>query len=173
MSNLVAIAYPDEHQAAEVMEVMARLHEEGILGEESIIDLEDAAAVSKDDEGRIKLEGAISRTAAGAASGLFFGSLIGLVFFMPMLGMLFGAAAGALAGKFADLQNVDDFVIQVGDNMPPGSSAILMLVRKADPEKALTELRQYGGTVIRTTLPDDAEARIRAALAHPSAGTAC
>ncbi len=172
MSHLVAIAYPDEHQAAEVMEVMARLNEEGIFGGEAIIDLEDAAAVSKDDEGRIKLEGAISRTAAGAASGLFFGSLIGLVFFMPMLGMLFGAAAGALAGKFADLQHIDDFVLQVGDNMPPGSSAILMLVRRADPEKALAVLRQYGGTVIRTTLPDDAEARIRAALAHPRAGAA-
>jgi uncharacterized membrane protein len=172
MSQLVAIAYPDEHQAAEVMEVMARLHEEGIFGGEGIIDLEDAAAVSKDGEGRIKLEGAISRTAAGAASGLFFGSLIGLVFFMPMLGMLFGAAAGALAGKFADLQHIDDFVLQVGDNMPPGSSAILMLVRRADPEKALAVLRQYGGTVIRTTLPDDAEARIRAALAGSSTGTA-
>ena len=165
MSHLVAIAYPDEHQAADVMETMARLNEESIFGEEGIIDLEDAAAVSKDSEGRIKLEGAISRTAEGAASGLFFGSLIGMVFFMPLLGMLFGAAAGALAGKFADVARIDDFVLQVGDNMPPGSSAILMLVRKADPEKALAVLSQYGGTVIRTTLPDDAEERIRAALA--------
>ena len=172
MSNLVAIAYPDEHQAAVVMEVMVRLHEEGVFSEEGIIDLEDAAAVSKDGEGRIKLEGAISRTAEGAASGLFFGSLIGMVFFMPMLGMLFGVAAGALVGKFADLQHIDDFVLQVGDNMPPGSSAILMLVRKADPEKALAELRQYGGTVIRTTLPDEAEDRIRDALAQPRASTA-
>jgi uncharacterized membrane protein len=172
MSHLVAIAYSDEHQAADVMEAMARLHEEGIFGGEGIIDLEDAVAVSKDDEGRIKLEGAISRTAEGAASGLFFGSIIGLVFFMPLLGMLFGAAAGALAGKFADLQNVDDFVIQVSDNMPPGSSVILMLVRRVDPEKTLAVLSQYGGTVIRTTLPDDAEARIRDALAQPSARTA-
>jgi uncharacterized membrane protein len=172
MSHLVAIAYPDEHQAAEVMETMARLNEEGIFGDEGIIDLEDAAAVSKDDEGRIKLEGAISRTAAGAANGLFFGSIIGMVFFMPLLGMLFGAAAGALAGKFADLQHIDDFVLQLGDNMPPGSSAILMLVRKADPEKALAALRQYGGTVICTTLPDDAEARLRDALAQPCASTA-
>jgi uncharacterized membrane protein len=166
MSQLVAIAYPDQHQAADVMETLKQLHEV------DIISLDDAVAVSKDGEGWIKLEGAISRAAAGAAGGFFLGTMIGLVFFMPVLGALFGTAAGALAGKLADVRQIDDFVIQVGENMPPGSSAILMLVRKADPEKALAALQQYGGTVIRTTLPDDAEARIRAALADPSAGMA-
>ena len=75
-----------------------------------------------------------------------------------MLGALFGVASGALADKLADVYGIDDFVLEVGDNMPPGSSAILMLVRgpAADPERALAELRRYGGTVIRTTLPDDA-----------------
>jgi uncharacterized membrane protein len=165
MSHLVAIAYPDQRQAADVMETLKQLHEV------DIINLDDAVAVSKDGEGRIKLEGAMSRAAVGASGGFFLGTMIGLVFFMPVLGALFGTAAGALAGKLADVGQIDDFVIQVGDNMPAGSSAILMLVRKADPEKALAALRQYGGTVIRTTLPDDAEARIRSALGDPSAGT--
>src|SRR4051794_13106067 len=155
MSQLVAIAYLDQNQAAAVMETLKQLHEV------DIINLDDAAAISKDGEGRIKLEGAISHAAAGAAGGFFLGTMIGLVFFMPVLGAMFGTAAGALAGKFADVGQIDDFVIQVGDNMPPGSSAILMLVRKANLEKALAALQQYGGTVIRTTLPDDAEARIR------------
>ena len=166
MSQLVAIAYPDQHQAADVMETLKQLHEV------DIISLDDAVAVSKDGEGWIKLEGAISRAAAGAAGGFFLGTMIGLVFFMPVLGALFGTAAGALAGKLADVRQIDDFVIQVSENMPPGSSAILMLVRKADPEKAIAALQQHGGTVIRTTLPDDAEARIRAALADPSADMA-
>ncbi len=150
MSHIVAIAYRDERRAAEVMDAIKRLH--------------------KDGEGRIKLDGAISRTAAGMVGGLFLGTLIGLVFFVPVIGALFGAASGALAGKFADLQHVDDFVIEVGDNMPLGSSAILMLVRgpAADPERVLAELRHYGGKVIRTTLPDDAEARLRAALGQPA-----
>lgn len=136
MSAVVAIAYPGEHQAASVMATVKRLHAEGA------IDLEDAAAISRDDEGRIKLEGAISRTAAGAASGLFLGTIIGLVFFVPVIGALFGTAAGALAGSFADLEHVDDFVSQVSDQMPPGTSASIMLVRQADPEKMLAELRQ-------------------------------
>ena len=79
----------------------------------------------------------------------------------------------ALAGKLADVYGIDDFVLQVGENMAPVSSAVPMLVRgpAADPDKALAELQRYGGTVIRTTLPDDAEARIRAALGQPATGT--
>ena len=168
MSKLVAIASPDERRAADVMEAIKRLDAAGA------IDLDDAVAVSKDGEGRVKGDGAVSRTAAGAAGGLFLGTLVGLVAFAPVLAALFGAASGALAGKLADVYGIDDFVLEVGDNMPPGSSAILMLVRgpAADPDRALAELRQHGGTVIRTTLPDDAEARIRAALGQPAAGAA-
>ena len=166
MSDLVAIAYPDERRASEVMAAIRRLHDAGT------IDLDDAVAVSKDGEGRVKVEGATSRTAAGAAGGLVLGALVGLVFFAPALGALFGAASGALAGKIADVYRIDDFVLEVGHNTPPGSSAILMLVRgrAADPDKVLAELQQYGGKVIRTTLPDDAEARIRAALGQAAAG---
>lgn len=77
MSHLVAIAYPDERRAAEVMTAVKRLHDDGA------IDLDDAVAVSKDGEGRVKLEGATSRTAAGVAGGLFLGTLVGLVFLRP------------------------------------------------------------------------------------------
>ena len=168
MSEVVAIAYPDERRAAEALEAIKRLHAAGA------IDLEDAVAASKNAEGAVKLDGAISRTAEGTAAGLVLGTMVGLVFLAPVLGAAFGVVSGALAGKLADVYHVDDFVLEVGSNMPPGSSAILMLVRgpAADPERVLAELRHYGGTVIRTTLPDDAEARLRAALGPPAAGAA-
>jgi uncharacterized membrane protein len=166
MSELVAIAYPDEHQAADVMETIKRLHADGV------ITLEDAAALSKNGEGAMKVEGVLNRTKRGAAGGLFLGTVIGALFLVPVAGAIFGTAAGALAGKMADVSHIDDFMLQVGDNMPPGSSAILLLATKADdPDTALAELGQFGGQVIRTTLPDDAEARIRAALAQPGADT--
>jgi uncharacterized membrane protein len=80
-------------------------------------------------------------------------------------GAIFGLASGTLAGTLADVGRIDDFAAEVSDNLKPGSSAILMLVRAAeDPEQALAALHQHGGTIIRTTLPDDVDARIRAAL---------
>ena len=110
--------------------------------------------------------------ARGAAGGLFLGTLVGLVFFVPVVGALFGAAAVALSGKLPDVGHIDDFVLEVGGSMPPGSSAILMLAHAADPDKALAQLQRYGGKVIRTTLPGGAEARIRAALGQPAGGAA-
>lgn len=166
MSDLVAIAYPEQRRAADVLAAMKRLQKEGGIA------LHDAVAVSKDDQGRIRVEGAVSRTAAGAAGGLVLGALVGMIFLTPVIGALFGAAAGGFAGTFADAEHIDDFMLEVGNAMPPGSSALLMLVEKADPEKALAALRQYGGTVIRTTLPDDAEARIRAAVSARDVGIA-
>lgn len=158
MSELVAIAYLDQRRAAEALDAMKRLQKDGAL------DLNDAVAVSKDNEGRIKIEGAVSRAAAGTTGGLVLGALVGMVFLSPVIGALFGAVAGGFAGTFADVQHIDDFVLDVGNTMPPGSSAILMLIDKADPDKTLAALRQLGGEVIRTSLPDDAEARIRTAL---------
>ena len=49
MSHLVAIAYPDQRRALEVIEALGR------LDAESAIELEDVVAVSKDNEGGIKL----------------------------------------------------------------------------------------------------------------------
>jgi uncharacterized membrane protein len=49
--------------------------------------------------------------------------------------------------------------------MPPGSSAVLIVAKLNDPAKGLALLEKYGGRLIRTSLPDDAEARIQAALA--------
>jgi uncharacterized membrane protein len=158
MSDLVAIAYPDQDRAASVLAAVKQLQNEGAL------DLQDAVAISKNGEGRISVEGAVSRAAAGAAGGLALGALIGMIFFAPLVGAAFGAVAGGLAGSFADAEHIDDFATQVGDNMPPGSSALLMLVNRVAPERTLAELQRYGGTVIRTSLPDDVEARLRAAL---------
>jgi uncharacterized membrane protein len=69
---------------------------------------------------------------------------------------------------------MDDFMTQIGDRMPASSSTVMILIRgpAANPEMALAELRRYGGTVIRTTLLDDAEARLRAALGQPTVGVA-
>ncbi|MCC7024246.1 MAG: DUF1269 domain-containing protein [Thermomicrobiales bacterium] len=168
MSDLVAIAYPDQDRAAAVLAAVKQLQDEGAL------DLQDAVAISKNSEGHIKVEGAASRVAAGAAGGLALGALIGMIVFSPVIGAAFGAVAGGLAGSFADAERIDDFALEVSNNMPPGSSAILMLVQgpAADPERVLTELQQYGGKVIQTSLPDDVDARIRAALGRADANLA-
>lgn len=52
----------------------------------------------------------MSLVGTGALGGAFWGLLIGIIFWMPWLGMITGAAAGAIAGKFSDVGVDDKFI---------------------------------------------------------------
>ena len=81
MSTLVVIGYNELHKAEEVRLTLVKLQKD------YLIDLEDAVAVTKDANGKIKLHQAVNLTAAGAVSGGFWGTLIGLIFLNPLLGL--------------------------------------------------------------------------------------
>lgn len=158
MSDLVVIAYPEENRAAEVMSAIHR------MSSEHLIDLEDAAYVTKSPEGKVRIHQSRSLTAAGAVSGGFWGTLIGLIFLAPVFGAAIGAATGALAGKASDYGIEDDFMKRLAEQMKPGSSAIFTLTRKVTADKVVPELAKYGGNVLRTSLAKGAEEKLEAAL---------
>jgi len=158
MSNLVAIAYPDVKTAEEVMGALGRLQVE------RSIELEDAVIVTRDDGGKVKLHQARSTTGAGAAGGALWGGLIGLLFLAPLLGMAVGAASGAVAGKLTDVGVDDSFLKELGEKLEPGNAAVIVLVRRSTPDKVIPEIQRYGGTVLQSSLDDDAEARLSEAL---------
>jgi uncharacterized membrane protein len=160
MSELVVVAYDDEETAEKVLDTLARLQKE------YLIDLEDAVYVTKGADGRVKLHQSMNMTGAGAAGGALWGGLIGLLFFMPLVGAAIGAGTGALGGKLSDIGVDDRFAKDLGQRLQPGTSAVLVLVRRSTPDKVLPELQQYGGQVLQTSLPHDAEQRLRAALAQ-------
>lgn len=89
MSDLVVIAYNDPFKAEEVRMTLRKLQRE------YLVDLEDAVVAVKGANGKIKLHQMHNVTAAGAVSGGFWGTLIGLIFLNPLLGMAAGADARA------------------------------------------------------------------------------
>ena len=158
MSDLIVIAYDDEFKAEEVRLTLAKLQVE------HLIELEDAAVVVKDEHGKIKLKQAVNLTSAGAASGGFWGVLIGILFFNPLLGAAVGAASGALAGAFSDIGVDDNFIRELGETLQPKSSALFVLVRKVTPDKVLEEVGKFGGKVLRTSLTKDEESQLQTVL---------
>ena len=90
MSDLVFIAFDSEQKAEEVREKTLAMQKE------YLIELGDAVVAVKDANGRIKLNQLMNTTAAGAVSGALWGTLIGLIFLNPLLGMGIGAASGAI-----------------------------------------------------------------------------
>jgi uncharacterized membrane protein len=158
MADLVAITYPDEHRAAEVLATLKRLQHEYLL------DLEDAVVVTKDAQGKIKLHQSVNLTAVGAATGAFWGTLVGMLFLIPLGGLAIGAAAGALSGALSDYGIDDSFIRSLSEQMPPGSSAIFMLVRKSTTDKVEPELAKFGGKILYTSVSKEAEAKFQEML---------
>jgi uncharacterized membrane protein len=134
------------------------------LQKEHLIELEDAAVIVKNAEGKIKLKQAVDLTTAGAVSGGFWGLLIGTLFLSPLLGAAVGAAAGAASGALSDIGVDDKFMKSLGESLQPQTSALFVLVRKITPDKVLEEIAPYGGTVLRTSLTKDEEAQLQEVL---------
>lgn len=158
MSELISVAYPDAYKAADVLNTMRRLQSE------YLIDLEDAAYVTKDSDGKIRLHQSVNIPAIGAVSGTFWGALIGLIFMNPLLGAAIGAGSGALTGAIADYGINDDFMKGLATELRPNSSAIFILARQYTPDKVIQELSRFGGTVLRTSLTHEAENQLQLAL---------
>jgi uncharacterized membrane protein len=158
MSTLVVIAYDTEFKADEVRLTLMKMQKD------YLIDLEDAVVAVKNQKGKVRLRQAVNLTAAGAVSGGFWGTLIGLIFLNPLLGMAVGATAGAVSGALSDVGIDDTFMKELAATMKPGGSVLFVLVRKATPDKVLDEVKGTGGKILKTSLSHDDEAKLQAAL---------
>jgi uncharacterized membrane protein len=158
MSTLVVVGYDDLFKAEEVRLKLWKMQKD------YLIDMADAVVAVKDQAGKVKLHQPVNLTAAGAVSGGFWGTLVGLIFLNPLLGMAVGATAGAVSGAFSDLGIEDRFMKDLATTLHPGSSALFVLVRKATPDKVLDELAGTGGKVLKSSLSHDDEAKLQAAL---------
>jgi uncharacterized membrane protein len=163
-STLAVIKFNDETGADAMREELGRLQKE------ELIKLDDAAVVVRQADGKVKVRQATSLVGAGALGGAFWGMLIGLLFFMPWLGLAVGAASGALAGKMQDIGVDDNFIKQVGNSIQPGQSALFVLVREATTDRVIEDLKPFGGEIIYTNLSSEDEAKLKAAFgAHDEA----
>jgi uncharacterized membrane protein len=167
MSNLVVLDFDGMQTADEVLNKLRSMQKE------YLIDLEEACVVERDKNGKIYIKQAVNLTALGAAGGgsrgALWGALVGLLFLNPLAGMaigaLTGAGAGALAGSLTDYGIRDDFIKQLGATIPPGSSALFILFRNVNEDKVLPELKAYKPRILRTSLTNEGEQRLKSALA--------
>ena len=160
MSNLVAIAYPDEATASEVAQTLIELQKE------HSIELDDLVVALCKEDGKIKLKQSFSPAGTGAAGGALWGGLIGLIFLMPLLGMAIGGATGAATGAMTDVGVDDKFMKELGQKLKlkPGGAAVFVLVSQSTPDKVLPRISQYGGEVIHSSLSEHAEETLQEAL---------
>jgi uncharacterized membrane protein len=158
MATLVAIGYPEEATAAAAAAEVQRLAADLVIEPDAI------AVVTRDSGGAFHTTTNHHAVAGGVSWGMFWGLLFGLLFFVPFLGMAVGAGLGALLGKVEKSGISRQFQRQVRDMLQPGTSALFLIIERATTDKAVAALSRYGGTVLKSSLPEQAEVQLQAAL---------
>jgi uncharacterized membrane protein len=95
---------------------------------------------------------------------MFWGFLFGLLFFVPFFGMAIGAGIGALMGNVSKAGVDEAFENQVREMLKPGTSALFMVADETTTDQAVGVLSRYGGTVLKTSLSEEAEKQLQDAL---------
>lgn len=170
MSTLAVLGFDGLHAADDVLNKLRSLQRE------YLIDLEDACVVERVAGGKVHIKQAVNLTAIGAAKGgswgALWGTLVGMLFLNPLAGLAVGAitgvGAGALSGSLTDYGIRDDFVRRLGETIPEGTSALFVLFRSITEDKVLSELKPYQPRLLRTSLSNEQEERLKAALSKAS-----
>ena len=158
MAHLVVLGVDNRDDAERLFDLA------GDLAKQELLQLEDAAYAYRDDRGKVRIHQAVSLTGAGAASGALWGTLIGLIFLMPVAGLAIGAGTGALAGKLADVGINDDTIKQIGSQLQGGNAAVFLLARSATVDRVIEAIKPFNPTVIQTNLTRDREEELIQAL---------
>ena len=159
MADLIVLATKTETGAADLAEKIKELQKQ------ELITISDAAVAVRMQDGKVKVKQAQSLVGAGALGGAFWGMLIGLIFFMPWLGLAVGALSGAVAGHFTDIGIDDKFIKEVSNTIEPGHSALFLLVVKATEGRVVDALKGYDVEVLQTSLSAEDEAKLKEAFA--------
>jgi uncharacterized membrane protein len=186
MRDLIVVGFHERYRAADVLTQLRRMEWDWV------IDLDDAVAVYRDVNGKLRIEQSVEPTSGeGAAWGALWGSLIGAILALPFtagasapaagaavvgIGALSGGTLGAASGLIdaswwkEDFGISEDFVNAVSTMLRPGDSAIFALIRSGNPEEIAKHFRGYGGTILRTSLTPAQAAKVEDVLhARPAA----
>ena len=139
MSNLIVIGFNNEADAFEMRAALAKLQSQ------YLIEMEDAVVVTRDAKGKVQLHQAVNLTAAGAASGGFWGMLIGMLFLNPLLGVAIGAGSGALSGKLADIGINDQFMKDLGATLTLGQFRAVRARPQVDAGQSARSAQAFRG----------------------------
>ena len=159
MPELIVIGYDSPATATGAYnQVMA-------LNKDFVVTLSGLAIVTVDADGKSHVETPQKIVGVSAASGALWGMLIGLLFFVPGVGLLLGGAMGALFGKLGKTGVNDQFRAQVQDMLKPGTAAVVVMASKITEDKFAEAMGPFGGTLLKTSLSEEDEKELASELA--------
>ncbi len=161
--KLLVISFDDPIKAQEFLLAAARLQKNQDL------QLHDAVIVRRDLDGTSHVTETTDVTPGrGALSGGVWGLLLGTLFGGPIGGLVVGAAtagSGALFAKLVDTGIKDATIHELRTEVPPGRTALALLISHVSVADLQIELARWPGTtLIESDLPPAAIAAVQNAL---------
>lgn len=128
----------------------------------------DGAVMRSDEKGKATFHETADLSASqGAGIGALAGALLGLV--GGPAGLLVAATAGAITGgavaHFTDRALPNDELKKIAESLGPDTSAIILLIKDTETEKAVDSLKGLNAQVLTFTLGDEVSGDITMAAA--------
>ena len=160
MSDNPVFLYVGEYDSVE--DAKADLEELKELHSEHVVGTYDAAVITKNEEGKVKIVDKIEKpTQHGGWAGLAVGAALGLIFPPSILvSGLVGAGAGALIGHLEGGMSRSDLK-EIGDSLER-SEAALIVVGEATIERAVEEATRRAKRELKKEVRADAREMDRA-----------
>ena len=183
MSELVAFIFTDRYRAPEVLNELRR--REGLWSE----DLDQAVAVTLDSAARASVYMSVDLSKGKAVGwARIWGALLNSALFVPLTQRMVDAADEVAfpserinaslptAGEEPcetrwwreSLKDSENFQRDLSASITANSSAILMMLRTTRISKALEDLRNYGSTIVHTTISIAQDEKLRTILNGPA-----
>ncbi|HEU0025526.1 MAG TPA: DUF1269 domain-containing protein [Ktedonobacterales bacterium] len=130
---------------------------------EKLIGIEDAAVITKDADGKVKIkETADMGAGKGATIGAITGGVLGLLAGPVGWVALGGGVVGALAAKLHDAGFPDDQLRQIGEKLTPNSSALVAVIDHRWVAEVERELARQRADMVKQALSDDIQRQLAA-----------
>jgi uncharacterized membrane protein len=179
---LIVVAFRDRYRASEVLNELRRRNWSWVT------DLDHGVVVRWDKQAKVRVQLSVDpATKDDAAWARVWSSFLNLSLFLPVTRGIPDAVVELVtasgAGSEEDTRLISDarwwwtenvglpkeFIRDVGAIVQPGDSALFTLLLTDKPITALKQLRNYGGTVLHSSLGPEQDKKLRAVLAEKSA----
>ena len=179
MSELVAFVFRDQFRAPEVLNELRRREWAWVC------DLDEAVTVTLNEQGKARVQLSVDpSTCQGGGWARLWGSLLSATLFQPVTEVMVAATSGLVFTANGSHQRTPEsrrslesewwckslagsgnFKRDVAALIAPNGSAIFMLFRNQDAATVLRQLRNYGDTLVHTTLSAEQDEKLREMLA--------
>ncbi|MFJ4870513.1 DUF1269 domain-containing protein [Streptomyces sp. NPDC088757] len=152
MSELIVIGYDDHAVAHKAFKAVQKLRDD------HVVELKGLAVVRIDEDGETHVDtpAKTEEIALSATAGALWGLVFGMIILTPGIGVV-GAALGGLIGKLNQMGVDRGFRQKVSDLLAPGSAAVVIMASKITEDRFATAMEPFGGTVLKTSLPEESE----------------